>query len=543
MDVIASALKNQSSVAVTSTGGDYTYADLLHEGSILAKQLTAVAKEKGLEVPQEDNWFSKLLNGIMGAIGGGGAPSETPKGPRVAVMADAGPEYVASMWAAWMSGGVAVPMALANPPPELLYTLKDAGCTSVLATAAYCDKLQPLADEVGAKLIKVEAIQPGTGKDLKESEVVGLGPMTAGAGALIIYTSGTTGRPKGALHTHSGLKAQMESLSQAWKWEKKDRMVHCLPLHHIHGIVNGMMCCHLNGAALEMMVKFSPTTLWKRVQNFTAPSVTIFMGVPTMYAFLISAYDKMTEDEQKVAGSAMSKLRLQISGSAACPVPIMNKWREITGGTLLERYGMTEIGMGLSNPYDPMDKRRPGFVGTPLPGQEIKVVPEDGSPEEHKQNGPGELRIKGPLLFAEYIGRPEATKEAFDEEGYFKTGDMVQKEDGMWRILGRSSVDIIKNGGYKLSALEIENHLLEHPGIGECAVCGVADEAYGELVGVILTGKDDKPALELKELQDWAKDHMATYKIPKLLLAVDKIPRNAMGKVNKKELVKLFDKK
>jgi len=453
----------------------------------------------------------------------------------------AGPtaEYVAASFAAWLCGGVAVPLCLSNPLPELRYTLEDAKVSTVLATSEYIDVLRLLCVDTATELVCIESVQAGCGKGHLTDVPEGLPTLSHEMAAIMVYTSGTTGRPKGALHTHGSLHAQCISLSQAWHWERSDVILHCLPLHHIHGIVNAWICCMHNGATVEFMPKFSPTALWARAQQ--EPPVSIFMGVPTMYSFLLGAYDKMDAQEQLAAVKGIQRLRLMVSGSAACPVPIMKRWEELTGMRLLERYGMTEIGMGLSNPYEPASERKPGFVGVPLPGQEFKVVPEEAeAPAAVFVDGPGEARLKGPLLFREYFGRPEATQAAFDEEGYFRTGDTVQRVDGAWKILGRSSVDIIKHGGYKLSALEIENHLLEHPDIAEVAVCGVADEAYGEHVGAVVVLAPGAPNLDVAALRSWAKEFIAEYKIPRLLKLVESIPRNTMGKVNKKELVLVF---
>lgn len=372
------------------------------------------------------------------------------------------------------------------------------------------------------------------------------------SGALIIYTSGTTGRPKGALHTHGSLAAQVSSLVRAWEWSESDRILHPLPLHHIHGIVNALLCPHSVGAAVEFSQKFSPSGLWSRLRAGvagSAPPVSVFMGVPTMYVRLLQALDGLGPGaEKEAAAAAAAALRLTVSGSAACPVPLMSAWEAVTGTRLLERYGMTETGMALSNPL--RGERRAGFVGSPLPDVRIRVVLEasagetppagadaDGAPED----GPGELRLAGPALFAGYWGKPEATAESFDEQGFFRTGDTVVRQGGVWRILGRTSVDIIKCGGYKLSALEIEAHLLEHPAIAEAAVVGLPDEAYGQVVGAVLAGKAGTAPPTLAELRVWARDIMAPYKVPTVVRALDAIPRNAMGKTNKKELAKLFE--
>eukprot|EP01062_Namystynia_karyoxenos_P058545 TRINITY_DN50069_c0_g1_i1.p1 TRINITY_DN50069_c0_g1~~TRINITY_DN50069_c0_g1_i1.p1 ORF type:complete len:592 (+),score=190.76 TRINITY_DN50069_c0_g1_i1:86-1777(+) len=496
-------------------------------------------------------------------------PAEAPRSPhlphgltgtelggrRVAVMAAPGAEYAAGMYAVWMAGGVAVPLALSHPPAELDHVLGDASVAAALCTQQYAASLRPVADGRSVPLLPLDGCfdtPAGESEQAALLRAAAWAEAAAGAGdsrgALIIYTSGTTGRPKGAVHSHGGLLAEVRSLYQAWQWTASDRILHCLPLHHIHGIVNAWMCCMYAGATAEFAPKFSTSGWWARVRDASQPPITVFMGVPTMYVYLLSAYDKMGEEEQAASRAAAGRLRLTVCGSAACPVSVHEQWEALSGQKLLERYGMTEIGMALSNPLTPAAARRPGWVGTPLPGLEVRVVPfsEEGEGEveaaaEGEQRG--ELRVRGPGVFRCYIGQPEATAASFDDDGFFKTGDAVAycPSTGAYRILGRSSVDIIKSGGYKLSALEIESALLHHPGIGECAVVGMEHPTLGQEVGVVVSAKSGGPPLPtLKELGDWAKDHLAPYKIPKRMVAVDAVPRNAMGKVNKVDLKKQY---
>ena len=223
-----------------------------------------------------------------------------------------------------------------------------------------------------------------------------------------------------------------------------------------------------------------------------------------------------------------------MSGSAALPVQMLERWRAISGHTLLERYGMTEIGMALSNPLE--GERRPGFVGVPLPGVEVRLVDEHGGAVP--DGAPGEIEVRGPAVFSEYWRRPEETAQAF-RDGWFRTGDMAVLERGAYRLLGRTSVDIIKTGGYKVSALEIEEVLRTHPCIAECAVVGLHDEEWGERVSVAVELRPGA-ALSLDELQRWARTHLAPYKVPRALLPVAALPRNAMGKVVKPEVAGLF---
>ena len=227
-------------------------------------------------------------------------------------------------------------------------------------------------------------------------------------------------------------------------------------------------------------------------------------------------------------------MRLMVSGSAALPVSILEKWQEISSHTLLERYGMTEIGMAISNPYE--DTRTPGHIGHPLPNVEVRLVSEQENIVNSGEQG--EIQVKGPGVFKSYWRRSEATTEAFTQDGWFKTGDIAILNEGSYKILGRSSVDIIKSGGYKISALEIEEVLRTHTNIRDCAVVGIADEEWGEIIGVGLVMSET--TLDADKLKEWLKEKLPVYKIPRKYLALQDLPRNAMGKVTKKELKELF---
>ncbi|NDH41300.1 MAG: long-chain fatty acid--CoA ligase, partial [Gammaproteobacteria bacterium] len=260
------------------------------------------------------------------------------------------------------------------------------------------------------------------------------------------------------------------------------------------------------------------------------------MAVPTIYVKLIDYLEAREEDEQNSIGEGFANMRLNVSGSAACPVEVFEDWQRLTGQILLERYGMTEIGMALSNPY--RGERRPGYVGQPLPDVFIELVDESGAVVTD-EGTPGEIRVKSPTVFLEYWGNAEATASSF-KEGWFCTGDIAVVEEGYYRIMGRSSVDIIKSGGYKLSALEIENKLLAHPDIAEVAVIGVEDRTWGEAVAAVVALKGDAE-MTVASLKAWCEGELSAYKIPKKLLVLDTLPRNAMGKVVKPSLKALFN--
>ena len=259
------------------------------------------------------------------------------------------------------------------------------------------------------------------------------------------------------------------------------------------------------------------------------------MGVPTMYYKLIRFWDNCEPELQERYSRAASKMRLMVSGSAALPVSVLEKWMKITGHVLLERYGMTEIGMGLSNSY--RGERRAGHVGLPFKGVQIKLVDQDLN--EVPQGSSGQILIKGPSVFEEYWNKPEETKKAFTEDGWFITGDVAVYNNNSYKILGRNSVDIIKSGGYKISALEIEDVMRRHPKISDCAVVGIPDEEWGELVVAAVVAV--KSTTDIDKIADWLKHQLPAYKVPRHYEIVKDLPRNVLGKVVKPEVKKLFD--
>jgi len=345
---------------------------------------------------------------------------------------------------------------------------------------------------------------------------------------------GTTSKPKGVVSTHKNIEAQIKTLVDAWEWTANDHILHVLPLHHIHGIINALACALWADAKCEILPRFDAAKVWS---CFLSGDVALFMAVPTIYIKLIEAWEQASPQQQKALSAACSKMRLMISGSAALPVRVLEKWQEITQHVLLERYGMTEIGMALSNPLH--GERVPGSVGTPLPGVEVRLVDENGNDVE--TGTPGEILVKGPSVFLEYWRKPEATRQAF-HNGWFRTGDVAVVQNNSYRILGRRNIDIIKTSGYKVSALEIEEVLRMHPDIEECAVVGIEDRDWGERVCAALITRSTN-TVTLDSLRNWTKERLATYKIPTQILIVDELPRNVMGKVIKPGIIELFIQK
>jgi len=515
--IMQQAVTHQARIAIIDDQGEYSYSDLLNTATQIA-----VA----------------LLNGQADL-----------QEARIAFLAPSGFSYVAVLWGIWLAGGVAVPLCASHPAAEMRYVLQDSDAAMLIAHPDFEAKLRPLAAEQGIPLrltsewIMTLTPNPSPSKgegSEKLPRLVGEGlgegalpDITPTRRALILYTSGTTSKPKGVVSTHANLTAQITSLIEAWGWTEYDHILHVLPLHHTHGIVNVLLCALWAGAVCEMMPKFEAEAVWQR---FMTRPLTLFMAVPTIYGRLIAAWEAADSDMQARMSASCQKMRLMVSGSAALPATFFEQWQRISGHALLERYGMTEMGMALSNPLQ--GERRVGFVGLPLPGVTVRLVDDAGAPIDGEGQA-GQIQVKGANVFHEYWQRPEATEQTF-QDGWFITGDVAIVEQGYYRILGRSSVDIIKTGGYKVSALEIEEVLRTHPAIEEVAVIGLDDPAWGEQVAAVVALKPNM-ALSLEELRYWAKEHLAIYKIPQRLLVVAELPRNVMGKVTKPDVKRLFN--
>ena len=478
--------------AIVDSSGSHTYDDLLNASARVAAALLA----------ERDDLHEE----------------------RIAFLIAPGFPWVAVLWGIWRAGGIAVPLPLGSPPAELEYFLADVQATALIADDANREAFTRagVVRNLGVRSYDEMLAQAPTTLPVIDSH----------RRAMILYTSGTTSRPKGVVTTHGNITAQITSLIDEWEWSADDRIVLCLPLHHVHGIINVVSCALWSGAVCEMLPRFDANAVWDRV---SAGTLTVFMAVPTIYVKLIAAWEASSPEKRAILSRAAAQLRLMVSGSAALPMSTLERWRDITGHTLLERYGMTEIGMALSNPY--RGERVPGSVGTPLPGVEVRLVSDSG--EEVPVGTPGGIEVRGANVFTEYWGKPEATREAF-RDGWFRTGDTAVVENGVYRILGRTNIDILKTGGHKVSALEIEETLREHPAILECAVVGVPDDEWGERVAAALVLKNGE-APDLEQLRAWAKERMAVHKVPSRLLLLDALPRNAMGKVTKPAVRALFE--
>lgn len=436
-------------------------------------------------------------------------------------------DYVITMHGIWQAGGVAVPLNVHSAVSELDHYLVTANTKILITSADYIEQLTPLAERLDIQLLLASEV----GSD----ESVNLPKINQTRRAMMLFTSGTTNKPKGVVSTHQNVAAQISTLITAWHWSDNDVIPLFLPLHHVHGIINVLSCALGAGATVHLYPSFDVKSICAQVAKRT---FNVFMAVPTVYVKLLQYIDTVDEHDKTAIVAGFEQMRLNISGSAACPVKLFNQWQDLTSQVLLERYGMTEIGMGLSNPYD--GERRAGHVGQPLPGVTLALFDENNQVIS-SENTPGEIRLKSPSVFLEYWQNPKATAESFID-GWFCTGDVAVLDDGYYRIMGRASIDIIKSGGYKLSALEIEGSLLLHVAIKEVAVIGIEDETWGEKVVAFVVLQDtavqNGDSLSLIDLKRWADGKMSGYKIPKQLEVVDALPRNAMGKVTKTDLKK-----
>jgi len=433
----------------------------------------------------------------------------------VALLVSPGADFVCAFFGVLRAGGVVVVLSTLHPPPETQYFCDDAAVRSIVVSRELRSHVRLLSGE--HRILEIDAL----GSAQRRSR-----PLPRGRGAdpaLQLYTSGTTGKPKGAVITHDNLATQQRLLRDAWGWHPGDALLHMLPLHHMHGLAIAWLSAVGAGATTRFVGPFDASRVWDEMAE-----ATVLMAVPTIHAKLFAAFDAASLSRKHEWERGARGLRLVTSGSAALPVTVGHRWSDLTGAYPLERFGMTEIGVGTSNPLEP-GRRRPGTVGVPLPTVETRIVDD-------------ELWVAGPSVFAGYHGKPEATAGAFVMDAgtrWFRTGDTVAREDdGYIRILGRTSVDILKSGGYKLSALEIEEVLREHPAVLEVAVVGLPDATWGDRVVACVVARPELSGECTEDsLRGFARERLAAYKIPRSVVVMRELPRNPIGKVVKPTLV------
>ncbi|MGW0816031.1 acyl-CoA synthetase [Streptomyces viridiviolaceus] len=434
---------------------------------------------------------------------------------RVAVWATPTMETAVAVVAALLAGVAAVPLNPKSGEKELRHILSDSAPSLVLAPPGG-DLPAPLAG-----LPRLDVDVHATGPVPDDS---GLDEATP---ALVVYTSGTTGPPKGAVIPRRAVTATLDALADAWRWTGDDVLVHGLPLFHVHGLVLGTLGPLRRGGSVRHLGRFGTDGVARELSS----GATMLFGVPTMYHRIAEALPQEPELVKALAGA-----RLLVSGSAALPVHDHERIAAATGRRVIERYGMTETLMNTSVRAD--GEPRAGTVGVPLPGVGLRLVAEDGTPiTDLDGETVGEIQVRGANLFTEYLNRPDATAAAFTADGWFRTGDMaVRDADGYVRIVGRKATDLIKSGGYKIGAGEIENALLEHPGVREAAVTGEPDADLGERIVAWVVPADPQSPPTLDELADHVAGRLAPHKRPRVVRHLDALPRNDMGKIMKRAL-------
>jgi fatty acid CoA ligase FadD36 len=430
-----------------------------------------------------------------------GAVTEQTRGAKVvAVHATASLETVVAMVGTLLAGATVVPLPPDSGTAETDHILRDSGAELLLLTANGEHPPTTLAT------LPVDLRRTGSPANAEPAP---------GDPAMIMYTSGTTGAPKGVVLSHGAIEAGLDAVAEAWDWTPDDLLVHGLPLFHVHGLMLGVFGPLRIGSRLRHTVRPRP-------ELYAAAGGSLYFGVPTVWSRMCA---------EPGPAARLSGARLLVSGSAALPVPVFNRLAELTGHRPVERYGMTETLITISNRAD--GERRPGHVGLPVLGVSTRVVDDEGRDLPADGESIGELLVRGPMIFDGYLNQPEKTAQLLDGDGWFHTGDIAVVSTGGWhRIVGRRSTDMIKSGGYRIGAGEVEDALLGHPAVREAAVLGTPHDDLGEQVTAYVVADGVTSA----ELIDFVARSLSAHKRPREVRFVAALPRNAMGKVQKKLL-------
>lgn len=457
--------------------------------------------------------LSRRARALVGTLQAAGIGA----GDRIATLLAPSPAAIVTTLATYGIGATLVPINTRYRRAEIDHILTDSGAKLLIADG---DLLESAELENPPPIIGSHAIH-------------GLTPATTGLDVrpradtpcLFIYTSGTTGPSKGVVHTFESVAQNMAALTDAWGFSDRDRLVLALPLFHVHGLCIGVHGAWLHGMEVDLLPAFSPAAVVEAIRT----GGTVFMGVPTMYRRLLEHLEREPGDGQVLAGA-----RLFTAGSAALPAPDFQAFERFTGHRILERYGMSETLITLSNPLD--GPRLPGSVGGPVPGCEARVCDERGDPVPDGE--PGELEVRSGGMMVGYWGNTDATRKSW-RNGWFRTGDVaVRAGSGTYQIVGRLSVDIIKSGGFKISAREIEEVIAQMPGVHEVAVVGLPDPTWGERIvaAVVPSTKAEPPELAARVIAH-TETNLAAYKKPRQVVCVESLPRNALGKLQKRRLI------
>ncbi len=520
-------MSTQSAAMPLSADNGNLYS-VLRAGFPADLNATAVETDAGLVYSWADlERASAMIANLFASL-------DLPAGSRIAVQVDKSVEAVALYLATLRAGHVYLPLNTAYQSSEISYFLNDAQPSVVVCRSAAFSWLSQIAFAAGAKnVFTLEDDRTGSLLDRAASMSDRHAVLNRGGDdlAAILYTSGTTGRSKGAMLSHANLVSNARVLHDYWGWHAQqahggDVLIHALPIFHVHGLFVALHGALLSGSKMLWLGKFDPAVVLQML-----PRATVFMGVPTLYVRLLA--------EAGLNRDVATNMRLFVSGSAPLLLDTFNAWKERTGCTILERYGMSETAMLTSNPYradvrhQGESERRGGTVGFPLPGVEVRVVDDQGAPVGEGEVGA--IQVSGPNVFKGYWRMPEKTMEEFTADGYFKTGDVgLIDERGYVQIVGRSK-DLIISGGYNVYPAEIESVLNELPGVAESAVIGVAHPDFGE-VGVALVVPRSGAALDAQALLGELRFRLANFKIPKHCEVLSDLPRNTMGKVQKNVL-------
>ena len=480
-----------------------------------------------LETPEGDRWTYADLERMTGAYAAQLSEAGVRPGDRVAAQVEKSPQALFLYLACLRGGFIYLPLNTAYPERELSYFLSDAEPSVVVCRPESADAVARLAREhhVGNVLTLDERGEGTLKGDSGSGGVFPVAEVGPDHIAAILYTSGTTGRPKGAMLSHLNLSSNAEVLHKTWRFQPGDVLLHALPLFHTHGLFVACNTTLLNGSSMLFCSRFDVDTV-KRL----LPRAKVFMGVPTFYVRLLN--------DPGFGREHCKNMRLFISGSAPLLEQTFQEFRERTGHTILERYGMTECGMSTSNPVD--GKRKAGTVGLPLEGVTLRVVDDAGKPVSSGEVG--HIQFIGPNVFKGYWRNPEKTAEEFTDDGYFRSGDLGSlDEDGYVSISGRDK-DLIISGGYNVYPKEVEMCIDELDEVAESAVIGLPHADFGEQVTAVVVPKVKGARLDGDRIMDALKSKLAGYKVPKQVFVVDSLPRNAMGKVQKNVLRERFSK-
>ncbi|NNH69832.1 acyl-CoA synthetase [Nocardia uniformis] len=468
---------------------------------MLLSSLNPAAVAAGIDIPDAVTIDGVTLSrsDLLGAATS--VAERVARAQRVAVLAEPTATTVLAVVGCLIAGVTVVPVPPDAGNAELEHILADSGAQAWLGRAPEGAALPVIPVRLHARSWHTYAEPAPT------------------ATAFILYTSGTTGAPKGVMLSRGAVAAGLDALAKAWGWTANDVLVHGLPLFHVHGLILGLLGPLRVGSPLIHTGKPTP-------QAYAQARGTMYFGVPTVWSRIV---------EEPEAAKELVSARVLISGSAPLPVPVFERLRELTGHAPIERYGMSETMITISTRPD--GERRPGWVGTPVAGVRTRLCDEAGNPVPHDGESVGGLQVRGPMLFDGYLNRPEVTAESFTADGWFKTGDVaVIDAEGFHRIVGRESVDLIKSGGYRIGAGEIETSLLGHPAVAETAVIGVPDDDLGQRIVAYVVLREGVDAPE-QRLIDHVASELSIHKRPREVRVVAALPRNAMGKVQKKLLL------